>query len=332
MKKLLILVAAAAVLLVGCGGNSLTFENPDSKIGVIEKGIAPEDIDSWESEVDADFAAVLEALGNDGDLEALEAFDAKYGTDMAETGARFAAARAARSGSSSSSSSSYPAMPNMPFNKDGAVYVSGGTDDLIGTVVDWVSPKTLPGSYYHAAVLDLDKYDPNNENVYCLETAISKGAGYESAYNWRTKVNAAVLNPKYSLNKSKLDSAQAYMDYYCDMNNTNMEYGFFKNTVNIFNVVTKADTYTWYCTKVVWWVYNKYGWDIDSNSNQIDWKTSGLYTLVRDYYYVRYFYSSSKRNKAINEYLASAKQNIVLAEEIMLSPYFTKVFENIREY
>ena len=332
MKKLLILVAAAAVLLVGCGGNSLTFENPDSKIGVIERGIAPDDIDAWESEVDADFAAVLEALGNDGDLEALEAFDAKYGTDMAETGARFAAARAARSGSSSSSSSSYPAMPNMPFNKDGAVYVSGGTDDLVGTIVDWVSPKTFPGSYYHAAVLDLDKYDPNNENVYCLETAISKGAGYESAYNWRTKVNAAVLNPKYSLTKSKLDSAQAYMDYYCDMDNTNMEYGFFKNTVNIFNVVTKADTYTWYCTKVVWWVYNKYGWDIDSNSNQIDWKTSGLYTLVRDYYYVRYFYSSSKRKKAINEYMESAKKNIVLAEEIMLSPYFTKVFENIREY
>ena len=331
MKKLLILVAAAAVLLVGCGAKSLTFENPDSKIDVIERGIAPEDIDAWESEVDADFAAVLEALGNDGDLEALEAFDAKYGTDMAETGARFAAARAARSGSSSSSSSSYPAMTNMPFNKDGAVYVSGGTDDLIGTVVDWVSPKTLPGSYYHAAVLDLDKYDPNNENVYCLETAISKGAGYESAYNWRTKVNACVLNPKYSLTKSKLDAAQAYMDYYCDMNNTNMEYGFFKNTVNIFNVVTKADTYTWYCTKVVWWVYNKYGWDIDSNSNQIDWKTSGLYTLVRDYYYVRYFYSSSKRKAAINDYINSARRNIVLAEEIMLSPYFTKVFENIRE-
>ena len=251
---------------------------------------------------------------------------------MAVTGARFAAARAARSGSSSSSgSSSYPALTNMPFNKDGAVYVSGGTDDLVGTVVDWVSPKTLPGSYYHAAVLDLDKYDPNNENVYCLETAISKGAGYETAYQWRTKVNAAVLNPKYTLNKSKLDSAQAYMDYYCDMNNTNMEYGFFKNTVNIFNVVTKADTYTWYCTKVVWWVYNKYGWDIDSNSSQIDWTTSGLYTIVKDYYAVRYFYSSSKKKKAINDYMATAKANIVLAEEIMLSPYFTKVFEKIRE-
>ena len=332
MKKLLVLIAAAAVLLVGCK-KELTFENPDSKKDVIASGIAPADIEAWENEVDADFAAVLDALGNDGDLEALAAFDAKYGTDMAETGARFAAARAARSGSSSSSgSSSYPAMQNMPFNLDGAVYVSGGTDDLIGTVVDWVSPKTLPGSYYHAAVLDLDKYDPNNENVYCLETAISKGAGYETAYQWRTKVNAAVLNPKYSLNKSKLDSAQAYMNYYCDMNNTNMEYGFFKNTVNIFNVVTKADTYTWYCTKVVWWVYNKYGWDIDSNSSLIDWTTSGLYTLVKDYYYVRYFYSSSKRKAAINDYINSARSNIVLAEEIMLSPYFTKVFENIREY
>ena len=102
-----------------------------------------------------------------------------------------------------------------------------------------------------------------------------------------------------------------YMDYYCDMNNKNMEYGFFKNTVNIFNVVTKADTYTWYCTKVVWWVYNKYGWDIDSNSNQIDWTTSGLYTLVKDYYAVRFFYSAKKRNEAINDYIATAKQNIV---------------------
>ena len=333
MKKLLILVAAAAVLLVGCGNNSFTFENPDSKIDVINSGIAPADIDAWESEVDADFAAVLESLGNDDDMEALAAFDSKYGTDMTATGARFAAARnAARAGSSGKSGSSkYPAMTNMPFNKDGAVYISGGTDDLVGTVIDWVSPKTLPGSYYHGAVLDLDKYDPNNENVYCLETAISKGAGYETANDWRNKVNASVLNPKYSMTKSKLDSAQAYMDYYCDMNNKNMEYGFFKNTVNIFNVVTKADTYTWYCTKVVWWVYNKYGWDIDSNSSQIDWTTSGLYTLVKDYYAVRYFYSSSKRKKAINDYLASAKQNIVLAEEIMLSPYFNKVYENIRE-
>ena len=154
MKKLLLCLTVLAVVLVGCS-KELSYENSDSKIDVIKSGVAPADIDAWESEVDADFAAVLEALGSNGDLEALEAFDAKYGTDMAVTGARFAAARAARSGSSSSGSSSYPAITNMPFNKDGAVYVSGGTDDLVGTVVDWVSPKTLPGSYYHAAVLAL---------------------------------------------------------------------------------------------------------------------------------------------------------------------------------
>ena len=328
MKKIVLLMAAAAVMLVGCA-KDFSFENPDNKKDVIASGVEPADVDAWEAEVDADFAAVLASLGTDDMMDVLAGFDSKYGTDMTETGARFAAARAGSSGKSGSNK--YPAMTTMPFNKDGAVYISGGTDDLVGTVIDWVSPKTLPGSYYHGAVLNLDKYDPLNENVYCLETAISKGAGYETAKDWRNKVNACVLNPKYSMTKSKLDSAQAYMDYYCDMNNKHMEYGFFKNTVNIFNVVTKADTYTWYCTKVVWWVYNLYGWDIDSNSNLIDWTTSGLYTLVKDYYAVRYFYSSSKRKKAINEYLATAKSNIVLAEEIVLSPYFTKVYENIRE-
>ena len=328
MKKLLLSLTVLTVILAGCS-KELTYEVSDNKIDVIKSGVMPADLDAWESEVDADFAAVLAAIGTDDETSALADFDAKYGTDMTETGARFAAARAGSSGKSGSSK--YPAMTGMPFNKDGAVYISGGTDDLIGTVIDWVSPKTLPGSYYHGAVLDLDKYDPNNENVYCLETAISKGAGYETANDWRNKVNACVLNPKYSLTKSKLDSAQNYMNYYCDMNNKNMEYGFFKNTVNIFNVVTKADTYTWYCTKVVWWVYDLYGWDIDSNSNQIDWTTSGLYSLVKDYYAVRYFYSSSKKKAAINDYIATAKKNIVLAEEIMLSPYFTKVYENIRE-
>jgi len=330
MKKLLIVMTALAVTLVGCS-KEFSFENPDSKIDLIESGIEPADIEAWENEVDADFAAVLASLGSDNQTDVLADFDSKYGTDMTVTGARFAQARAARASSGKSGSNDYPAMTDMPFNKDGAVYVSGGTDDLIGTVVDWVSPKTLPGSYYHAAVLDLDKYDPNNENVYCLETAISKGAGYETADNWRHKVNASVLNPKYSLNKSKLDAAQNYMNYYCDMDNEDMEYGFFKNTVNIFNIVTKEDLYTWYCTKVVWWVYDLYGWDIDSNDSRIDWTSSGLYTLVKDYYAVRYFYSSSKRKKAINNYLAEAKQNIVLAEEIIFSPYFNKVYERIRE-
>ncbi len=332
MKKSFLWVAAAAVIFVGCSADFPT-EHYDNKQAVISSGVQPEDVAAWEAEVDADFADILAALGTEGETDALAKFDAKYGTDMLQAGDEFAAARAARAGSSGKSgSSNYPAMTDMPFNKDGAVYISGGTDDLVGSVIDWVSPKTLPGSYYHGAVLDLDKYDPNNENVYCLETAITKGAGYETATDWRNKVNACVLNPKYSMNKSQLDYAQNYMDTYCNMNNKNMEYGFFKNTVNIFNVVTKADTYTWYCTKVVWWVYDKYGWDIDSNSNLIDWTTSGLYTLVKDYYAVRFFYSSKKKQEAINDYIATAKTNIVLAEEILLSPYFNKAYEKIREY
>lgn len=332
MKKSFLWVAAAAVIFMGCSADFPT-EHYDNKQAVISSGVQPEDVAAWEAEVDADFAAVLAALGTEVEADALANFDAKYGTDMLQAGDEFAAARAARAGSSGKSgSSNYPAMTDMPFNKDGAVYISGGTDDLVGSVIDWVSPKTLPGSYYHGAVLDLDKYDPNNENVYCLETAITKGAGYETATDWRNKVNACVLNPKYSMNKSQLDYAQNYMDTYCNMNNKNMEYGFFKNTVNIFNVVTKEDTYTWYCTKVVWWVYNKYGWEIDSNSNLIDWTTSGLYTIVKDYYAVRFFYSSKKKQEAINDYIATAKKNIVLAEEILLSPYFNKAYENIREY
>ncbi|BDC94505.1 hypothetical protein [Treponema bryantii] len=332
MKKSFLWVAAVAVIFVGCSADFPT-EHYDSKQAVISSGVQPEDVAAWEAEVDADFADILAALGTEGETDALAKFDAKYGTDMLQAGDEFAVARAARAGSSGKSgSSNYPAMTDMPFNKDGAVYISGGTDDLVGSVIDWVSPKTLPGSYYHGAVLDLDKYDPNNENVYCLETAITKGAGYETATDWRNKVNACVLNPKYSMNKSQLDYAQNYMDTYCNMNNKNMEYGFFKNTVNIFNVVTKADTYTWYCTKVVWWVYDKYGWDIDSNSNLIDWTTSGLYTLVKDYYAVRFFYSSKKKQEAINDYIATAKTNIVLAEEILLSPYFNKAYEKIREY
>ena len=332
MKKSFLLVTAAAVIFMGCSA-AIQVEDSNDKRAVIAAGVEPEDVAAWEAEVDADFADILAALGTEGETDALAKFDAKYGTDMLQAGDEFAAARAARAGSSGKSgSSNYPAMTDMPFNKDGAVYISGGTDDLVGSVIDWVSPKTLPGSYYHGAVLDLDKYDPNNENVYCLETAITKGAGYETATDWRNKVNACVLNPKYSMNKSQLDYAQNYMDTYCNMNNKNMEYGFFKNTVNIFNVVTKADTYTWYCTKVVWWVYDKYGWDIDSNSNLIDWTTSGLYTLVKDYYAVRFFYSSKKKQEAINDYIATAKTNIVLAEEILLSPYFNKAYEKIREY
>lgn len=327
MKKSLLMVAVVTVLFAGCTKN-VAFDG-SSKVDMIESGIQPENVEAWENEVDTDFELVLKSLGTDQEYAVLENFDKKYGTDMAKEFGVYSQAR--MSSSSKSGSSGYPLLEDMPFNVDGAVYISGGTSDLVGTVIDWVSPKTLPGSYYHGAVLDLDKYDPNNEDGYCLETAIMKGAGYESANNWRDKVNACVLNPNFTVNKTKLNAAQKYMDYYCDMNNKNMDYGFFKNMVNIFNVVTKEDTYTWYCTKVVWWVYKQYGIDIDSNSDKIDWTSSGLYTLVKDFYAVKYFYSSSKRKNAINEYITDAKKNIVLAEEILLSPYFKKVYEKIRE-
>ena len=118
-------MTVVAVMLVGCS-KELSFENSDNKKDVIASGIAPADIEAWENEVDADFAAVLAAIGTDSETDVIAGFDAKYGTDMTKTAARYAAARAARAGSSGKSGSSkYPAMTGMPFNKDGAVYISG---------------------------------------------------------------------------------------------------------------------------------------------------------------------------------------------------------------
>ena len=78
-------------------------------------------------------------------------------------------------------------------------------------------------------------------------------------------------------------------------------------------------------------MYKNYGIDIDSNDTRVDFTTSGLYSLVKAYYNVRYFFNSSKVNAAVNAYITDARAKIVMAEEIMLSPYFTKVFEAIRE-
>lgn len=323
------LVGTALVVMVaftGCS-NSLLGSGPGD---VADMNSEPADIAAWEAQVDADFAEVLASLGTDGAESALAAFDAKYASDLSRSFApELRAVRAARS--SSKGSSDYPPLAAMPFNRDGAVYLSGGSTDLVGNVIGWVAPKTLPGGYYHGGVLDLDKVDPNNPDAPCVQTAVTKGAGYESATDWRTKVNACVLNPVSTPAASSLNSAQSAMHYYCQPSNTNMEYGFFKNYVNIFNVVTKADNYTWYCTKVAWRVYNSFGVDIDSNSAQVDFTQSGLYGLVKTYYKTRYFYSSSKANAAITSYIADARTKIVLAEEIMLSPRLVKVFEAIRE-
>lgn len=318
-----IIVAAAALSAVSCSVDQLAVK----ETGKPDMSRMPEDIGQWEAEVNADFERVIAVLGTDEALTVMNEYDAKYGTNLAETFLpEISAARASGKGSSN-----YPPLTDLPVNRDGAIYLSGGATDLIGNVIGWVAPKNLPGGYYHGGALDLNKADPNNPDVPCVQTAIPKGAGYETVNDWRGKVNVCVLNPKTTLDAAKLDNAQNQMDYYCKPSNTNMEYGFFKNAINIFNVVTKEDMYTWYCTKVAWHVYNRYGLDIDSNSTLVDFTKSGLYGLVSAYYKTIYFYNSSKANAAINAYVADARKKIVLAEEIMLSPHLVKVYEKIRE-
>lgn len=312
MKKFLVPLLAVLLFAAGCA-------NPVS---------APN-----EAEVDADFQAVIASLGTEEAPAAFAAYDAKYGTTLskdfaAELASVGPGARLAKGDSGSGAI----LQPGMPFNVDGAVYLSGGGDSTVSKVIAWVSPKTFDGGYFHGAVLDLDKFDANNLEAESLETAVTKGAGYQSAADWMREVNACVLKPDFAVDAAKLDSAQAALDYYCRDSNTDMEYGFFKNYVNIFNVVTKDDNYTWYCTKVVWRMWKAYGKDIDSNDARIDFTNSGLYSLVKAYYTALHPFSSSKRNAAINAYIADARQKIVLAEEIMCSPYFSKVYEKINAY
>ncbi len=304
-------LAALALFLAGCAN----------------QGAGPVD----EAELDADFAAVMDAMATgDGaaSLEAMRAYDEKYGTSLAaEMAPRMTEARSLFS----SGGSDYDPLTDMPFNVDGAVYLSGGGDSAVSAIIDWVAPDTFPGAYYHGAVLDLDKFDPNNLSAASLETAVEKGAGWESAWDWQRQVNACVLNPSFAVNASRLNSAQSAIAYYCNLPDSQQDYGFFKGTINIFDIVTKPDNYTWYCTKVAWRVWSAYGIDIDSNDPRIDFTKSGLYSLVKAYYSVKYFYSSSKRKKAINDYIADARAKIVLSEEILCSPYLTKAYEAIRK-
>ena len=304
MKKI-VGILAVLMLIAGCA------PNPEP--------VPPKDLD-------ADFSTVLAALGTEDALSAMQAFDEKYGTTLAQ---EYLSQQPVQS--RLGSGNSYPPLTSMPFNRDGAVYLSGGTDGVVSSVISWVAPKNFPGGYYHGAVLDLDKFDPNNLSAPALESAVAKGAGWESAQDWMQKVNATVLVPTFTVNQQKLNAAQQTTAYYCDLPSDQQKYGFFKNYVDIFNVVTKEDTYWWYCTKVVWHMYKNYGIDIDSNDTRVDFTTSGLYSLVKAYYNVRYFFNSSKVNAAVNAYINDTRGKIVMAEEIMLSPYLTKVFEAIRE-
>ncbi len=310
MKKCMIAVTlAAAVMLVAA---SCAVEAPVDEL-------------AYEAQVDADFEAVVATLGTADAARAFAGFDEKYGTSLSVDFAEQLSAPRFSSGGTN-----YAELLDMPFAVDGAVYLSGGGEGLVSSVIGWVAPKSLPGGYYHGAVLDLDKFDPNNLEAASLQTAIAKGAGYESAYDWQRQVNACVLNPVFTVNRTRLNSAQSAIDYYCDPDNTDMSYGFFEGYVNIFNLVEKESNDWWYCTKTVWRMYDRYGIDVDSNSPRVDFSDSGLYSLVKAYYNARYFYSSSKAKAAIAAYIADARRTIVMAEEIMLSPYLSKVYEAIR--
>lgn len=305
---------------------------------VADKTISPAEEKAIDNELNANLAKIMDiyaraTVSDDPALvaefeRAIKEFDSKYNSDISTEYMSKAMKETSRVGDGTQS---LPPLTDLPIQLDGAVYLSGGSSDAISKLVDYVSPSITSGGYYHAAVLDLEKFDPTNLDSQCFQSAILKGAGYETPNIWRNKVNVAVLNPIQALNKSKLDASQNALDYYCNPNNTNMQYGFFKDTTNIFSLVTKSDNYYWYCTKVVWRVYSQLGIDLDSNTNKVDWTKSGLYSFVKNYYRVKYFWSSSTADKKTNEYINEAKSTIVVADEMYYSPQLRRVYERVRK-
>jgi hypothetical protein len=223
-------------------------------------------------------------------------------------------------------------LADLPVSYDGAVYLSGGIKGMQSLILTFISPTATRGKYFHGAELDLDKFDPTNLEAPCFQSATAKGAGYETPMEWMTKVNVSVFKPKKALNSSSINTSQKNMHYYCKPDNTNMKYGFFKNLTNIFSPVTKEDNYYWYCSKIIWRVYNELGINLDSNTPLIKWKSSGLYSIVYAYYRSKYWYSKKKAMRKLNEYIENTKNTLVLAEEIYFSPYLRKVYEVVREY
>lgn len=285
-----------------------------------------------DSELNQDVATLMEfyakaSTAQDPEIvehftEFLEDFDRKYNSNLREDFERHMAIAKTRIGAVTS----YAPLADLPLSADGAVYLSGGGTDAINSLITWVAPNVTPAQYVHGAILDLNKFDPTNLDKICLQTAVADGANYETPMNWMTKPNVAVMVPAVALNQTLLNSAQATMDQYCNKS-ISTKYGFFKNMVNIFSVVSKSDNTYWYCTKVPWRVYNAMGINIDSNSPLIDWTTSGLYGVVKAYYSTIYFWSASKARAKLNEYIANTKDTIVLAEEIYFSPMMSKVYE-----
>ena len=260
-------------------------------------------------------------------IKVLNSFDKKYNSSLAEKFKGFLAQNQSRL---TEPIVDFPPLTNLPIKTDGDVYLSGGANSLAGFLIDWVSPNVTAGNYNHGAVLDLDKFDPTDLEAPCFQTALEKGAAYETPQHWMTKQNVAVLSSVTALNKTALDAAQKTMDYYCDPGNTNMQYGFFKDYINFFDMVEKNDNYYWYCTKTVWRVYNSMGIDIDSNTALIDWTTSGLYDVVKTFYNVIYFWSKKRATQALQDFINNARNTIVLSEEIYYSPHLKLYYEVIR--
>lgn len=256
----------------------------------------------------------------------LQEYDKKYNSGLYEnfmTEKNAAIDRLASDGS-------YSPISSLPFSKDGAVYLSGGYEGVLSVIITYVSPKSTRGKYYHAATLDLDRFDPTNLDSPCLHSAIIKGAGFETPNQWMRKPNVAVLYPRSYIDKNKLDLSQKKMDYYCDAGNINMRYGFFKNFANIFSATTKEDNYWWYCTKVVWRVYKDLGIDLDTNSALIDWSSSGLYNFVKSYYKTIYFYDQELAAYKLENYITDIKKTLIVADELYYSPFLYRSFEIIR--
>jgi hypothetical protein len=319
----LIISCILFLLLAGCSD----LNNPDPVV----------DEQAVTSDLNAELARVMECyqealLNNDPAavdklIGILEDFDARYNSQLASEFKAYLQEKQARL---TEPINDFPPLYDLPIENDGDVYLAGGANSLAGYLVDWVAPNVTAANYNHGAILDLNKFDPTNLDASCFQTAVEKGAGYETPWEWMKKQNVGVMSPVSSLNPSALNSAQAAMDYYCNPNNTNMAYGFFEDTINIFNLVTKSDNYYWYCTKVVWRVYNDLGINIDSDSPLIDWTTSGLYSIVKAYYNIIYFWSSSKAKKALNSFINKARKTIVLSEEIYFSPTMSLHYEVIR--
>lgn len=327
-KRIVSFVAAVSIAgLVGCSNNTDV--------------ASPREVQSEEeitAELNQEIGKIMEvysqAISNptDADIKnfsnALKEFDSKYNSNIASSFNRHNSK--ALSKSTLSGGNDFPALTNLPLQNDGDVYLSGGGTNAMGNILTWISPSATQGRYYHSACFDKNLFDPTNLDAMCFQTAHTKGAGYETAMDWMKKPNVSVLHFKGTLNSASLNQAQDNLSYYCNPSNTNQKYGFFKDYTNIFSVVTKEDNYYWYCTKVAWRIYSQLGINIDSDSPQINWASSGLYDLVVAYYKVKYWYSSSKANAAIASYTSNLRQTLVLADEVYYSPLFNNIFEVIR--